>query len=172
MRTNVLAWLLALVSASTIQAQTRLASASPFSLWLGEWKGSGWSVGANGERTEFELTESVKERSGGTVLFVEGHGTRTTGSSRGSVSHDGVVFVYRDKAGKLKWNGHEAASGAIDAEVTLRDGGFEWSFDADNRGTVVRFVITLDATHWRETGEVSADGRTWARFMEMSLVRD
>src|SRR3954462_14734918 len=103
--------LLSLFPMTTLAAQTnaRLASSAPFSLWLGEWKGSGWSMTPTGERTEFQLSESVKERAGGTVLLIEGHGTRTSGSDAGSVSHDGVVLVYRDKAGSLRWNGHEAS---------------------------------------------------------------
>lgn len=151
------------------QTRERLTTIAPLSLWVGEWAGTGWS-NISGERTEFRLVESVSEKAAGTVLLVEGHGTRTSGAAAGTVSHDGVVMVYRDAAGRLRWNGHEASSGPIDAEITLGEHNFEWSFTADSRGTRIRFIITLDANVWRETGDVG-DGASWTRFMEMALHR-
>ncbi len=151
------------------QTRVRIASSEPFARWVGEWKGTGWSLDSTGERAEFELRESVKERSAGTVLLVEGHGMRTSGATKGSVSHDGIVLVYRDDTGTLRWNGHEAASGVVDAELTTTSSGMSWEFKA--QGATIRFVITLDADVWREIGEVSGDGTNWTRFMQMSLRR-
>jgi hypothetical protein len=160
---------LTLAPPSRAQSEERLSTVAPFALWLGEWKGSGWSMGPTGERTEFELTESVKERVAGSVLLVEGHGVRTSGAQKGAVSHDGIVLVYRDTSGRLRWNGHDAASGMLDAEIIPGDRGFQWSFKADARGTLVRFIIALDTDRWQESGDVSSDGTSWTRFMEMTL---
>jgi hypothetical protein len=149
------------------QTRARLASSEPFARWVGEWRGTGWSIDQAGQRAEFELRESVQERSAGTVLLVEGHGTRTSGVAKGRVSHDGIVLVYRDDAGALRWNGHEAASGVIDTELRTTSNKMSWSFKA--QGATIRFLITLDSNRWKQTGEVSGDGANWTRFMEMSL---
>ena len=149
----------------------RLSTLEPFSVWLGEWKGGGWSMSATGERTEFDLTETVRERVAGTVLLVEGHGVRTSGTQKGTASHDGLVLVYRDNGGRIRWNGHEAVSGLTDAEVIANGRTLQWSFNAGAPGTTVRFVIRLDGDVWQEWGEVSTDGTNWNRFMEMSLRR-
>jgi hypothetical protein len=176
MRTRVilaatLGAMFALTRVVAAQSSERLAAAAPFSLWIGEWKGSGWSIGASGERTEFELSESVKERMAGTVLLVEGHGTRTSGRQKGTTSHDGLVIVYRDDTGRIRWNGHEASSPTIDAEVVPGDRSFQWSFSAGAQRAIIRFVITLDGERWTESGDVSTDGASWTRFMEMTLSR-
>lgn len=107
----------------------------PFALWIGEWKGSGWSISATGKRTEFTLV------------------------------------YYDSKAGRYRWNGYDSASGAVETEVKLVDGGLEWSVAAGGRGATVRFTIHFDEKRWHEVGEVSVDGRTWSRFMEMNLAR-
>jgi hypothetical protein len=153
------------------RAPDRPASHAQLRPWLGEWKGSGWSMSATGERIEFDLAESVVEKAGGTLLLVEGHGVRTDAGGKGGTTHDGLVLVYRDAAGRWRWNGHEATSGHVDADVTLRDDGFQWSIRPDPKGPIVRFTIELDETEWREHGEIGDGGGTWTRFMEMKLHR-
>ena len=101
---------------------------------------------------------------------IEGHGTRTSGANIGTVSHDGLVTVYRDATGRLRWNGPGASSGPIDAEITLGPHGLEWCFVVDPQGTRIRFIITLDANEWRETGDLG-DGTSWTRSMDMTLHR-
>jgi hypothetical protein len=85
--------------------------------------------------------------------------------------HDGLVLVYRDTTGGLHWNGHEAAWGTVDADITLVEHGLAWSFKADAGGTIVRFVLTLTEDEWHEVGNVSRDGKAWTRFTEMILGR-
>ena len=150
----------------------QVAAMRPFERWVGEWQGSGWSIAAAGQRTEFTLTESVRREVGGTVLLVRGRGTTTSPGGAEEVTHDGLVLVYYDpKAGRYRWNGHELLSGAVETEPKLIDGGLEWSIPVDGRGTTVRFTITFDERQWHEWGEASVDGTTWTRFMEMTLFR-
>jgi hypothetical protein len=150
----------------------KVVAMRPFEGWVGEWQGSGWSVSAAGRRTEFKLTETVQREVGGTVLLVRGRGTATSGSGPDAVTHDGLALVFYDsKAGRYHWSGHELLSGAVEAEPKLIDGGFEWAIAAAGGGTTVRFTIKFDEKEWHEFGEVSSDGRTWTRFMEMTLFR-
>jgi hypothetical protein len=174
-RNLILALLITLVVAQIppirAQGQDHLSLVKPLNLWIGEWKGSGWSVNEFGQRIEFDLTESVLEKAGGTVLLVEGRGVRSDRGGRGKLTHDGLVLVYRDASGRYRWNGHEARSGLSDVELSIVENGVQWSMSPGTKGAVVRFTILLDATRWREFGEVSADGVTWNRFMEMTLSR-
>ena len=64
-----------------------------------------------------------------------------------------------------------SAGGAIGVEPKLVDGGFEWGFRAEERGVTVRFTIRFDEKRWHEVGEMSADGKTWNKFLEMTLER-
>jgi len=166
-----------LLAAPRIPCQTpatasQLEAMRKLDLWVGDWTGSGWSMSASGKRTEFSLTETVRRTVGGTVLLVEGHGTTTASTGQETVTHDGVALIsYDAKSGRYHWSGHDLASGATNTEPVLVDGGLTWSIKADERGTVVRFTIRFDATYWRETGEVTADGKNWNTFMEMKLAR-
>ena len=141
-------------------------------LWVGDWKGSGWSSSGGDQRIEFDLVEKVERKVGGTVLLVEGRGTTKTDNGEEVVTHDGLALVYfDDKAGRYHWNGHDLPWGAIDAEPKLLDGGFEWRIQIDERGATVRFTIRFDEKRWYEVGEASMDGKTWNPFMEMTLER-
>lgn len=150
--------------------QHDLTSAPLLALWVGDWQGSGWSVTPSGERIEFSLAETVSEKAGGTVLVLEGHGIRTEGAAAGTTTHDGFVLIYRDALGRLRWNGHEASAASVDTELSITEDGLRWSLPADH-GAIVRFTIRLDAANWIEFGEVSVDGSTWHRFMEVTLTK-
>jgi hypothetical protein len=56
-------------------------------------------------------------------------------------------------------------------EPKLIDGGLEWGFRSAERGVTVRFTIQFDEKRWHEVGEVSTDGKTWNKFLEMTLER-
>ncbi len=150
----------------------QLAAMKKLDLWVGEWKGSGWSAVGSGGRLEFDLVESVQRKIGGTVLFVEGRGTSKPGAAKSVVTHDGIALLsFDESSGRYRWTGHELGRGAIDADVRLVDGGFEWSIRAGGNGATLRFTILLDAQRWREVGELNLDGRSWNRIMEMALER-
>jgi hypothetical protein len=150
----------------------RLEAMKRFDLWVGEWKGSGWvSPGGDG-RHEFRIDEKVQRKLGGTVLLVEGRGTRRTDKGQEVVTHEALALLYYDdKAGRYHWHSHDLRGGVIDVEPKLVDGGFEWGFRVEERGVTVRFTIRFDEKRWHELGETSADGKTWNKFLEMTLER-
>ena len=114
----------------------------------------------------------MQRRAGGTVLLVEGHGaTKAHDGKPSAPAHDGVVLVsYDDKARRYRWTGHDLNNGATDADLTMLDGGIQWTTSRGGAG-VARFTIHFDERTWRETGEFSADGKTWTQFMEVVLDR-
>lgn len=149
------------------QPAERAAAMRKLDLWVGSWKGTGWSLSPTGTREEFELAETVQRRAGGTVLMVEGHG-----ATKARVpTHDGIVLVsYDDRERRYRWTGHDFANGATDAVVTILDAGLQWTTNRADAG-MARFTIHFDEHVWRETGEFSADGKAWTQFMEVVLNR-
>ena len=144
-----------------------------FKRWLGSWSGTGWTSLAPGQRIEFQLREHVEKRAGDSVLLIEGRGVRKGDNGQELVTHDGLALVYFDtKSGEYRWNGHDRGWGAVDAKVDALEGGLEWSFGVDEHGTRVRFAIHFDEKYWREEGDLSTDGKTWTRFMEITLERE
>ena len=158
----------AALAQGTAPAASRIAAMHRFDGWVGLWAGSGWSIDATGKRSEFTREERVQRKLDGAVLYVEGRGV-TKGSE---APMEGIVLVsWDEKGGHYRWHGHDSAMGSMDAEPRFVDGGFQWAITVGPSSTIVRFAITLDATHWNEVGEVSADGKSWSRFMEMHLIR-
>ena len=169
---------LPLLAASPVSGQAptppaaQLEAMKRFDRWVGEWKGSGWVSSGAGQRHEISMDEKVQRRVGGTVLLVEGRGTRKTDSGGVVVTHEALALLYYDdRVGRYHWNAHDLRGGAIDVEPKLVDGGFEWGFRAEERGVTVRFTIRFDEKRWHEVGEMSADGKTWNKFLEMTLER-
>jgi len=172
--TIVCVWLglTAFSSARAEETQTRAAAMERFERWVGTWKGTGWTMNEAGRRIAFDLEERVALKAGGTALLLEGKGVRNDDDGRRQVVHDGLSIVDFDpKSGKHRWDGHEFNRDPIHAELKPIRGGFQWEFDAEGRGAVVRFTVELTPQSWREIGEVSVDGKTWNRFMEMTLTK-
>ena len=151
----------------TASTAAQVAALKKVDIWVGSWKGSGWSS-QGGTRAEFDIVETVTRKAGGTVLMAEGQSVRR---SDHAITHDGLaLFYFDDRAGRYHWREHDAPWGALDADAKLIDGGLEWSFAAPG-GATIRFTLTFDAQRWHESGEMSSDGKTWNKFMEMTLER-
>ena len=150
----------------------RLEAMKKLDLWVGEWKGSGWLSRGGDGRQEFRIDEKVQRKLGGTVLLVEGRSTSRTDQGQEVVTHEALALLYYDdKAGRYHWNSHDIGGGAINAEPTLVDGGLDWGFRVEERGVTVRFTIRFDEKRWHEVGETTLDGKTWNKFLEMTLER-
>ena len=140
--------------------------------WVGEWKGSGWASSRRGERQEFTIVETVRRKVGGSVLLVEGRGTKKADKKEEVVVHEALAVVsYDGKAKRYRWQSHDLRGQALEVEPKLVDGGIEWGFRSEEGGVTVRFTIQFDAQRWHEVGEASTDGKTWNKFLEMTLER-
>ena len=141
-------------------------------LWVGEWKGSGWASSGRGQRQEFTIVETVRRKVGGSVLLVEGRGTKKADKKEEVVVHEALAVVsYDGKAKRYRWQSHDLRGQALEVEPKLVDGGIEWGFRSEEGGVTVRFTIQFDAKRWHEVGEASTDGKTWNKFLEMTLER-
>ncbi len=139
--------------------------------WVGQWKGSGWASAGPGQRNEFTIVEKVQRKLGGSVLLVEGRGTKKADGAE-AVVHEALALVsYDDGAKRYRWQSHDLRGQAITVEPKLIDGGLEWGFRSSERGVTVRFTIKFDEKRWHEVGEASTDGKNWNKFLEMTLER-
>jgi hypothetical protein len=140
--------------------------------WVGTWKGSGWASSGRDRRHDFTIVEKVQRKVGGSVLLVEGRGTRKAEKGREVVVHEALAVVsYDDKARRYRWQAHDLRGQAIDVEPKVADGGIVWGFRSAEGGVTVRFTIKFAGKRWHEVGEASTDGKTWTRFLEMTLER-
>ena len=138
--------------------------------WLvGSWQGSGWmQMGPQGRR-EFTINETVQSKLGGLVLLIEGLGKS---KADGSVVHTALAFVsYDEQAKTFRWRAFTAEGRQTDAEAKAGANVLEWGMQLSPRGQI-RYTIKLNQRgEWFEVGEMSQDGQTWQKFLEMTLHR-
>jgi hypothetical protein len=140
--------------------------------WVGEWKGSGWVATGAGEREEFTNIEKVQPKVGGSILLIEGHGTRKKESGAGVPIHEALaVLSYDQKTQRYRWRAHDIRGQALDVEAQLIDGGLRWGYRNEQAEVSIRFDIHIDGNRWHEVGEVTRDGKAWQKFLEMNLER-
>jgi hypothetical protein len=144
-----------------------------FDNWIGTWKGTGWAMIGQGNRREFEITETVQSKVGGLALLVEGLGKGKDDAGKEFVAHNAMaVLSYDPKAKQHRFRYYTAQGMSGESELKMTEGGMEWGFRPAENGPLIRFTIKLDAKKWNETGEVSMDGgKTWLKFMEMNLEK-
>jgi hypothetical protein len=152
---------------------THQAELKKLDFLVGKWKGEAVAQGKGGP-TKVTQTEDVAYRASGTVLVIEGIG-------RGKIAgtaEEGVVFnafavvSYDSAAKKFRIRAHRMEGNSVDADLVLTEKGFNWGFKPPTGGVEVRYVMTItDKGEWHETGEFSRDGKSWTKFIEMTLTR-
>jgi hypothetical protein len=139
----------------------------------GKWKGDA-TLYRGKETTKLTQTEVVEYRLGGVTLLIEGTG-------RGKVpgkDEEGVVFnalavvSYDAQAKKYKIKAYRMEGTSVEADMTLTENGFVWGFTPPESKVQARYTMTLTPKgEWHEVGEFSLDGKTWTKFIEMTLTR-
>lgn len=156
-----------LAQAPAPSAETKEAMAK-LSFLVGRWSGDAtFQMGP--QASELTQTETVESRLDGLVLVVEGVGT---GKADGKVHHHAVATISWDATAKnyrvvaIRADGNSVVTtGSI-----LEDGAFQWGFAMGNM--TVRYTIRhAEGDEWHETGEVSMDGTTWRKMIDMRLKR-
>jgi hypothetical protein len=141
---------------------------------VGKWTGEATITLGPAGKTTVKQTEDVQLKLDGTVLLVEGTG-------RGQLpmkAEEGVVFnalalvSYDAATKKYSINAHTKEGRSTTAELKPADKGFEWGFTDPQRGTQVRYTVTMtEKGEWHEIGDFSPDGKAWTRFFEMTLTK-
>lgn len=140
---------------------------------VGQWKGEGWVEFRPGQKHTATINESVQRKAEGAVLLIEGLGTTRMPDKPEEVPiHKAFAIVDYDVKAKLfRLRAYRAGDGSIDTEPKVGENSLVWGF-RDARGGEIRFTIKLnDKGRWFEIGEYSSDGKTWRKFLEMTLNR-
>lgn len=127
---------------------------------VGNWNGSGWMMGRDGQKHTFNQTENISFKLDKTALLVEG-----LGKDKDKIMHNAMAVVTYNKADKnynfrsYLSNGRE---GVFKAELIGEK--FYWYPMAN-----MRYIIYLnDKGQWHEVGEMKREN-DWFKFFEMIL---
>lgn len=134
----------------------------------GDWEGTATVMRPNGA-LQVAQTEHVEWKLNGLVLSIEGTGKMTTGET-GFQAFAVLYFDPIDQQYKMRSFVKEGYSTQAYFKI-LSPNNFEWGFDVPTGKTRYHIVLDEAARTWRETGEYSADGQTWMKFIEMNLVK-
>ncbi|MEX2497715.1 MAG: hypothetical protein WD397_02420 [Wenzhouxiangellaceae bacterium] len=141
--------------------------------WVGLWQGSGWAATGPRERQEFQITETVSGKLGGSVLLLEGLGTTMTESGDEIVTHNAIGLVSFDPAGgRYNLRSHDLRGSVHDSTLEIDGDVMRWAFRDESSGAQLRFEIRVEGDTWHEIGHVSPDGNeNWYPMLEMTLHR-
>ncbi|PVW12854.1 hypothetical protein [Marixanthomonas spongiae] len=128
----------------------------------GKWKGTGWMMGPNGEKTEFDQTENIQFKLDSTAILIEGLGKKNE-----KVIHNAMAIVsYNKSEENYSFQSYlqNGKKGEFKAELIGEK--FYWY-----PNSTMRYIIELnDKDQWYEIGEIKR-GENWFQFFEMTLDR-
>lgn len=135
--------------------------------WLvGDWKGVS-EINMGGKKNIVSMHESIKPQQNGTVLLITGLGTE-----KDSVVHDALAVVSFDpKTQTYRWNAWRSPGGYYsEVSVKVGDKSFEWETPVQGGRTRYKAILN-EKGQWVETGEFSANGQQWFKFMTMTMSK-
>ncbi len=136
------------------------AAISKLAFIAGKWKGSGWMMGRDRTKAEFNQAENIQFKLDSTILLIEG-----MGKTNGTVIHDALAIVsYNKDKSEYAFQSflHTGRKGTFKAE--LKGEKLYW-YPSDN----MRYIIWINEKgQWYETGEYNREGQ-WFQFFEMTL---
>ncbi|MCB0534882.1 MAG: hypothetical protein KDD14_21945 [Saprospiraceae bacterium] len=159
-----------LFAQASLQPSARVLEAmEKLRLLDGSWKGSGW-LQMGPQRHEFHQTEAISFHANGTVVTIDGRGVNAKDSTE--VIHQAFAVVsYDQQAEKYLIRAIRADGNHVDADFEVQsDGSIVWGFSHPMAGRI-RYTIKADSDSWFEIGEMSRDGETWMKFLEIKLKK-
>jgi hypothetical protein len=152
-----LALLAGSASGSTTEAQ---AAVGRLSFLLGDWRGEGFDVLADGRRQAFQSFERVTSQLEGTALLIEVRHTE----------FQGLVVLTHDTDRSYRMRLVVVGGQEIPITATLvEERTFVWSPSPDKRYTI---RVDRNGERWHEVGEATQDGgKTWRQIFEMTNLR-
>jgi hypothetical protein len=134
------------------------------SFLAGAWSGPVTIVRGPGEPLHRTQSEEVQYKLDGLVLLIEGKSTAADGkvsfSALATVAYDDATRTYRLRAYN---NGRY-----VDTELSVRDGGFSWQYQAGPAHLVNTMQLTKNG-EWSETTEATFGDNPPQRSVEMLL---
>ena len=145
-----------------------------FSGWVGHWKGEGTIQMGPGEPQKSTVDEHIESKLDGMVLLMEGVGKGLDAATqKEKVVHHALALLSFDQQSntyKLRTYLNDGKSTEAWFNV-VGENNYQWGFDVPQ--AKVRYNITIDPSKktWHETGEYSANGSDWRKFLEMNLTK-
>jgi hypothetical protein len=140
----------------------------------GKWKGDATVTQGPKGAIQIKQTEDVQYKLDGVIMHIEGigRGKRPGKDEEAVLFHAFAVVSYDAQAKKYKIKAYRMEGTSVDADMTLSEKGFVWGFKEPTRGVEVKYTMTLTPKdEWHEIGEYTQDGKTWTKFIEMTLTR-
>ncbi len=139
----------------------------------GKWKGSGTVTMGPGHQETFNQTEDVRFKLDGTVLQIEGVGTRPANNE---IAFNALALINYDVGkGEYAMRSYLRDGRWTDAWFKIEnDNTFTWGYAIPGNAGQIRYTITLNdgGKTWSETGEYSSDGTNWYKVFEMNLTKE
>lgn len=162
---------LSLLAAEAAQAQQpaeRPAEALGF--LIGEWEGTGWAAGPDGQRGTFRIHELIQSGAAGHAVSLHGVGrAEIDGAER--VVHDAFAMIWAAPEGGYRIRSVVMQGYSGETSIEVSENGFTWGVDAGSAGET-RYTATVADDVWHEVGERRAStDAAWEVFLEMTLER-
>ncbi len=158
-------------AAATDAGNEKIAMLTP---WIGHWKGESLTRMGPGEPKRSTVDERIESRLEGAVLLIEGLGKTIDASTKQeTITHHAMAILSYDEATQqYQFRSYLNNGRSTDAWFTVLSATqYQWGFDTP-RGKM-RYNITIDPDKktWMETGEFSADGKAWNKYIDMKLTK-
>jgi hypothetical protein len=143
-----------------------VAAMKKLQFMVGEWQGESWTDMGSGKRYSVG-TEVIQAKLDGLVITMDG--SFKSKDNPGQNVHNAYgVLSFNPRSDMYRFFAFTANGQMADAKVSMRDKGFDWSFDA-GPGIQIRYQMRLDDKgEWVEKGEMIREG-TPRQFFEMRL---
>lgn len=145
------------------QTQQAMSVFLPF---IGIWEGQA-SMYRGNQTFKVKQTEIAAFKANGSALVLEGIGY----NDKNQVIFEALGVIVFNKQDKKYYVRAVRGDGFYtDTEVLVNDGTLQWFIPGPNGGTA-RNTVKFTENTWKETGEYSRDGNTWAKYFEMTLTK-
>jgi hypothetical protein len=134
----------------------------------GVWKGKGW-IGSNDKKQHFNETETVKIKTGETLLQIDVYGSSTDNDS--VIINNGLAIINYDlPRKKYKMIFFQADGSFAEADVSITNENTA-EINLHRSSGYTRFIIEVKNSQWFEKAFSSSDGKNWNQFFEMKLIK-
>jgi len=158
-------------TAATTTGNEKIAMLTP---WIGHWKGESFTRMGPGEPKRSTVDERIESRLEGAVLLIEGIGKSVDPTTKQEtiVHHAMAILSYDQTSQQYTFRSYLNNGRSTDAWFNvLSPTQYQWGFDHQQGKN--RYMITIDPDKktWTETGEFSPDGKTWHKYIDMTLTK-
>ena len=155
-----------IAQAPTQPPPEHIAAMKKLDFMIGEWHGESWTDMGAGRKYSVG-TEVIQSKLNGTIVTMDG--LFKSKEKPDEVVHNAFgVMSFNPRSDLYRFHAYIANGQMVDAKVSMRDNGFDWSFEAAP-GIQIRYQMRLDEKgEWVEKGAMTREGTT-RQFFEMHL---